>query len=267
MLPGTENTEIEAHFMGDAGENDIEVRIANPSGSDHSSANDSYSTTLTLNAPAEAPDLAITELRVIGGWEVGETVNLRAHIENNGDEGWNILAGLPYVEYFVCYEGESSWQTVGGDALTGGTVAGFSEWVSTDFTLEEDGPFEVRVDVRGRDYEPDTDNNTWRESAGYSRADVPQKTLANSASDVELATFLARSVYGMIDVQEAYRNDNYVNGIGDRYISYLDTIGFRVLTDEDFGDLFRPVDERALFNTYYEDGQLEGGGCLLAIRG
>jgi len=260
MLPGTENTETEAHFMSDAGPVDIEVRIANPGSDDHSSANDSLTTTISFDAPDEAPDLAITDLRVIGGWDVGEEVNLRAHIENNGTQSWNILAGLPYVEYFVRYEGESSWETVGGDAMTGGSVEGFSEWVSTDFTLEHDGPFEVRVDVRGRDYESNTANNTWRESAGYSRADAPQKTIENSASDVKLAAFLARTVYGIDDIPEDWRDDGTINGLNDDYTGYLDSVGFKVLTDRDFGDLFRPVDEKSRFyGSINNEGQYEGG--------
>lgn len=260
MLPGTENSETEAHFMSDAGSVEVEVRIANPGSDDHSSDNDSLTTTWRIEAPDEAPDLSITDLRIIGGWGEGDTVNLRAHIENIGNEGWNVLVGLPYVEYFVRYEGESSWQTVGGDALTGGTISGFREWVSTDFTLAQDGPFEVRVDVRGRDYEPNTANNTWREHAGHSRADAPQKNLENSASDVKLATFLARTVYGIDDIPDAWRDDDTVNGLGDDYTGYLDSVGFKVLTDQDFGDLFRPVDEESKFYGGYNDaGEYEGG--------
>lgn len=260
MLPGTENSETEAHFMSDAGLVDIEVRIANAGSDDYSSANDSLTTTFSFDAPDEAPDLAITDLRVIGGWDVGETVNLRAHIENNGDESWNVLSGLPYVEYFVRYEGESAWETVGGDALTGGSIVGFSEWVHTDFTLAQDGPFEVRVDVRGRDYESNTDNNTWREHAGHSRSDAPQKNIEDSASDVKLATFLARTVYGIDDIPDEWRDDSTVNGLGDDYTGYLDSVGFKVLTDRDFGDLFRPVDELAKFyGGDNADGDYEGG--------
>lgn len=260
MLPGTENSETEAHFMSDAGLVDIEVRIANAGSDDYSSANDSLTTTFSFDAPDEAPDLTVTDLRVIGGWDEGDAVNLRAHIENNGTESWNVLGGLPYVEYFVRYEGDSSWETVGGDALTGGSIVGFSEWVSTDFTLEEDGPFEVRVDVRGRDYEANTDNNTWRESAGYSRADMPQKTVENSASDIKLAAFLARTVYGIDDIPDAWRDDSTDNGLGDDYTGYLDSVGFKVLTDRDFGDLFRPVDEKSKFyGGANGEGDYEGG--------
>lgn len=260
MLPGTENSETEAYFLSETGLVDIEVRIANPGSDDYSSANDSLTKTFSFEAPDEAPDLAITDLRVIGGWEEGETVNLRAHIENIGNESWNVLVGLPYVEYFVRYEGESAWETVGGDALTGGSITGFSEWVSTDFTLAKDGPFQVRVDVRGRDYEPNTENNTWREHAGHSRADTPQKNLENSASDVNLAAFLARTVYGIDDVPSEWRDDDVVNGLNDDYSGYLNSVGFKVLTDEDFGDLFRPVDEKSKFYGGYNDaGEYEGG--------
>lgn len=246
MLEGTTNSETELHVFSEVGASEIEVRIANPKGSDYSSANDSYSETFSFAAPPEQPDLAVTDVRVIGGWHVGDEVNIRAHLENIGTEGWNLAAGSVQVEYFVKYENDATWTSVDTDSLTFGLPDGWSNWEDATFTLAEAGPFSVKVEISGNDAELSTDNNSWSEQAGHSREGNAQKTVANSADDVVLATLLARTVYGNLDIPDLYRAET-INGLDDDYDAYLGTIGFDVLTDEDFGTDFRPVDELSEF--------------------
>ena len=250
---GWSNDETEFHVFNYTGAVDVEVRIVGSN--DYDTGNDSLTETYFFGTPDEMADLVVSDVRVAGGWSKGDKVDFDVFIENVGDGGWNLLAGSPEVEYFVQYEGETNWQSVGTDTITLGLWSGGGGWQFNSFTLAQDGPFKVKAEVSGNDLEVSTTNNVWTEEFGHTREDVPQKTIVNSVEEVKLGMWLARTVYGDVDIPSGYRDTKTENGLNDRYDDYLKTQGFNVLTDEDFGDLYRPVDALSQF---YSGGLFAG---------
>lgn len=249
---GWSNDETEFHVFNYTGAVDVEVRIVGSS--DYDTSNDSRTETYYFGTPSSLADLVVSDVRVAGGWSKGDVVDFDVFIENVGTGGWNLLAGSPQVEYSVLYEGDTSWTSVGTDTITLGLWAGGGGWQFNSFTLAEDGPFRVKAEVSGNDLEASSTNNSWTEEFGHSRHDLPQKTVANSADDIKLGMWLARTIYGDVDIPSDYR-DAHENGLKDRYDTYLKTQGFKVLTDTDFGDLYRPVDGLSQF---YKGGLFAG---------
>ena len=240
---GVVNYETDLHVFDKIGSNTVEVRIVDSD--DLNTSNDSRTESFSF-AVDDRPDLTVTDIRVLGGWEKGDTIEVRTFIENIGTESWNLLKGPINVEYIV--DGVS----VGTDKLSWGLTPLFGDWESFDYTLKKDGPHIVEVKVSGADPELSTSNNSWSEEFGHDHDTGTQKTLANSAFEVKLGAFMARTVYGMENVPENVRSTSPLaeNGLMDDYRGYLNAAGWTVLDDSNgLGGYFRAKDGKAFFST------------------
>lgn len=242
LLPGAENSETEIFEFPDFGSKTVTVRIAGAN--DFDSSNDE----LSQNFNVSAPDLVMSDIRVRGGWDAGDEVEISAYVENIGDGAWDPTLGTATIKYYVSYDGVAGETYLGSDALSLGLLPGTGDltWESHTFTLANDGPFTVRAEVGGPNIERDTTNNSWSMQVGHDRSASPQKTLANSPDDVALAMLMARTAYGDDGIPSAWHGSE-VNGLTDDYHGYFATLGWTVLTDAEFGDLYRPVDGLSKF--------------------
>ncbi|MBU2994337.1 DUF4214 domain-containing protein [Octadecabacter sp. 1_MG-2023] len=238
---GWTNYETEAYTFSDFGENDVEVRITNVS--DSNSSNNSR--TETFDFPT--PDMVVSDVRVVGDWQAGETIEIGAFIENIGNEAWNVANGFSYVEFRV--DGEVIETTT----MLFGLTPLFGDWEKVDYTLTSDGPVTISAFVYGADPELNQANNAWEEEFGHDHDTGPQKTLGNSAFDVTIASFMVHTVYGVDAIPEEWRGDDD-NGLEDDYAGYLADNGWTVLTDDDLGQDFR---------TNIGKGYFEGGGLFM----
>lgn len=240
---GKVNYESDLHVFDKVGTNTVQVRIVDSGDADTS--NDSRSESYTF-AIGDRPDLTVSDVLVLGGWDKGDTIEIRPFIENIGTESWNLLKGPINVEYIV--DGVS----VGTDTLSWGLTPLFGDWESFDYTLTKDGPHTVEVKVSGDDPELSTANNSWSEDFGHDHDSGPQKTIVNSAFEVKLGAFMARAVYGMENLPEDYRSTHELaeNGLMDDYRAYLKAAEWTVLDDGNgLGDYFRAETGEAFFST------------------
>ncbi|MBV2360597.1 hypothetical protein KUH32_12495 [Thalassococcus sp. CAU 1522] len=232
---GSVNYETELHTFDQYGDNKVTVRIVGAD--DPNRSNNSRTEFFAFSQP----DLVVSDVRVLGDWGAGEEIEIRAFIENIGDDAWNLLNGAIRVEYSI------NGNVVGTDSLSLGLTPYFGDWESFDFTLTSDAPVTVGVRVFGDDPEVTTANNRWQEEFGHDHHDpANQKTVANSAFDVQMSSFLVHTVYGLDSIPEDFRetdrdgNPVENNGIDADYRGYLADFGWTVLDDGDLGQLFRP---------------------------
>ena len=240
LIVGAENSETELFNFPEAGLKDVTVRIKNSD--DWDTSNDAFTTTYQVGLP----DLEVTDIRVRDGWEKDDTVTIQAYIENVGYGPWNPLTSSSKIDYYISYEGVAGEEHIGSDTLLLGLLPDTGDWETITHTLSHDGPFTIRTELGGSVTERDTSNNSRSETFANDRSGDPQKTLANSGADVDLAILMARTVYGEEGIPEAFHGTE-VNGLQDDYSSYLDGLGWTVLTASDFGELYRPIDGLSKF--------------------
>lgn len=239
------NYETELYTFDQYGDNNVTVRIAGAD--DIDTSNNSRTEIFHFGRP----DLVVSDVRVLGDWGAGEEIEINAFIENIGTDVWNLLGeGSIKVEYTV------NGAVVGSDSLSWGLTPLAGDWEDFTYTLDSDGPVDIGVRVYGDDTEISTANNSWSEQFGNDH-DVAgnQKTLDNSAFEVEMASFLVHTIYGQDALPDAFRETNGSgdfpenNGINDDYRGYLADHGWTVLDQGDLGQMFRPLNDKGYFTS------------------